>query len=193
MTESINKQYRPFHQLPYCCVPATLQWIFYGRGLDIMDQESIGAELGLRIPEKFSYIISNEKVKIVSDDSLELGTRIFEKGFSIPEFFQRFDIPLQFSRQYHFETEKELKNFIVGKLRSDNDVILRFHNHIFKGEKGTGHFALIVGFNEDKDKVLLGDPEPSFFKEANLKDILFSISDNVDGRKRGLFIVSDKN
>jgi hypothetical protein len=190
MTTLIKKQYRPFHQLPYCCVPATLQWIFYRRGLDIMDQETIGAELGLRIPEKFRDIISNKKVDIVPDDHEEPGTRIFEERFSVPNFFNRFNIPLHFSEQYNFKTEKELEDFILNNLKKDQDIILRFNDHIFKENGGVGHFALIVG--HDKNKVLVGDPDPPFFKEASLKDILFSISDKIDGEERGLFIVSAK-
>ncbi len=57
MKKLLRFKYRPFHQFPFCCVPTTLQWIFYRRGFDILDPMTIGAELGLRIPENLPSIL----------------------------------------------------------------------------------------------------------------------------------------
>lgn len=62
MNYRANPPYRPFYQLPYCCVPATLQWILYRHGLDILNQESIGAELGLRLPTKGKKLFKNRQI-----------------------------------------------------------------------------------------------------------------------------------
>lgn len=186
-----KKPYRPFHQLPYCCVPATLQWILYSRDLDILDQETIGVELGLRIPKRFKYLFSNKKIQFTDVDPP--GTQIFEKGYSINNFFQNFNIPLGISEEFHFQDTLELEKFVIKNLKNNKDIILRFNNQIFKsGHEGVGHFALIIKIEKKSKRVIVGDPDPPFFKKATLEDIIFSISDKIDGQKRGLFLIEEK-
>lgn len=36
---------------------------------------------------------------------------------------------------------------------------------------------------------MIGDPEPPFFKDITLKELFFSISGEIDGVKRGLYLV----
>ncbi len=57
-----NIFYHPFLQLPFCCVPAVLQWIFYRRGLDIGNQIEIAKELGLVLPTRFREIFADEEI-----------------------------------------------------------------------------------------------------------------------------------
>lgn len=98
-----QKKYRPISQLPYCCVPAILQWILYRRKLDIYDQILIGAELGLRVPEGFLKYFDNEKIRLFSLGAKEYGTQILEEEYSINKFFEKFNIPLWISDEFHFK------------------------------------------------------------------------------------------
>ncbi len=178
MKRILGYQYRAIHQLPFCCVPAILQCILYRRGLDILDQESIGSELGLRIPEKFSKYFCCPKIIILPNNNPEFGTQIFEKKYTIQKFFDKYKLPLKISKQYDFDSIKKLRNFIINSLRQDVDIILRFNNKIFKkkDEKPAGHFSLIVDYNRNKKEVIIGDPEPPFFKKVSLKkNFLFNL------------------
>jgi len=83
-----KKKYRPIHQLPYCCVPATLQWILYRRRLDILDQETIGVELGLQLPERFMNLISNKKIIIKPNNFGYFGTQIEKKNILLINFLE---------------------------------------------------------------------------------------------------------
>lgn len=91
-------------------------------------------------------------------------------------------------------TKRELKKIICDHLAKNHDVILRYNNHIFKkdGEKSYGHFSVITEFDERSERVKIGDPELPHFKTVSLDQILFSISDKIDGRRRGLYIVKPK-
>jgi len=187
-----NLIYKPFHQLPFCCVPATLQWVLYRRKIDIMDQETIGVALGLRIPKKFSKFFQNKKIKFIVNKSSEAGTQILKSRYSIGNFLKKFNIPLKISHLYNFKKEEDLKKFLLKNLKNRNDIILRYNNKIFKSKKysGFGHFGVIADFKEKSKKVLIGDPEPPFFKETSLKKLLFAVSNKIDGIERGFFIIS---
>lgn len=198
MKNLLRFKYRPFHQFPFCCVPTTLQWILYRRGLDILDPITIGAELGLRIPEKFAKYIDEDtikagKVKIMptETDSQNFGTQIFQPGYSINGFFQKFNIPLKMSEQFFFDNEKDLENFFLENLTDDKDIIIRFHTGIFlpNSPKYGGHFSVIADYDQPTKTVIIGDPEPPNFKETTLPQILYSISDQPDGIQRGFFVV----
>lgn len=183
-----QKKYRPIPQLPYCCVPAILQWILYRRKLDIYDQILIGAELGLRVPEGFLKYFDNEKIRLFSLEAKEYGTQILEEDYSISRLFRNYGIPLSISEELHFEDVYDLEVFLVEKVREENvDIIVRFNNSIFNKESGVGHFGLIVGVQ--RGIVMIGDPEPPFFKDITLKELFFSISGEIDGVKRGLYLV----
>jgi hypothetical protein len=187
-----SKKYRPIHQLPYCCVPATLQWIFYRRNLDILDQITIGSELGLRVPELFLKYFENEKIKILSSGAKEYGTQILKEEYSINRFFQHYKIPLTISKEFNFNNIDSLKVFLQNNFKENIDIIVRFNNAIFKRDDSAGHFGLIVGFEYENDMIVIGDPEPPFFKNLNLNDLLLAISNKLDGVERGLYIVTDR-
>lgn len=184
------KDYRSFHQLPFCCVPATLQWVLYRRGLDILDQETIGVALGLRMPEKFAYLLSNPEVVVLPDDAPEHGTQIFTKGYTINEFFEKFAIPLSLSQQYRFNGERELNVFLRENVKTENDVIIRFHNAVFKKGKGAGHLAVVTDFDHKTSVATIGDPNPPFLKRMTLQEILRAMSGDIDGQERGMFVIT---
>jgi hypothetical protein len=55
-------------------------------------------------------------------DSKNFGTQIFEKGYSINGFFQKYNIPLKMSEQFFFDNEKDLENFFIENLNDDKDI-----------------------------------------------------------------------
>lgn len=180
-------------QLPFCCVPATLQKILYRHGLDILDQELIGAELGLRLPPKGKDFFSNPKIIYLKQTPKEgYGTQIEKRRYSINTFFRRNRIPLKFSRLYHFNQEDGLNNFLVKQFQLGNDVVLRYNNAIFKRKDGKsyGHFSLLTGIDKAKKTVTISDTELPFIKQSALTDLLFATSDQIDGIKRGFYLVS---
>ena len=150
--------------------------------MNILDQELIGIELGLRIPKKGKKIFKRVGIKFLDKDPVGgFGTQIEKEKYSIP---------LIISKLLFFETEHELRNFLKDNLKSGNDVILRYNNVIFKsGEKGHGHFSVISEYDDKTAEVVIGDPNPPFFKKASLKQILYSISNKLDGQRRGFYII----
>lgn len=190
---AVSQEYRPFSQLPYCCVPATLQWILYRRGLDILNQESIGADLGLRLPLKGKKLFQNSKIIFVSKEPKNgFGTQIERKRYSIQHFFSKNKIPLRISDLISPLTKQEFKEIIGHHLAKNNDVILRYNNQIFKqvGEKNYGHFSVITDLDEQTERTIIGDPEIPHFKVTTLDQIFFSISNQIDGIQRGIYIVT---
>lgn len=182
--------------MPYCCVPATLQWILYRHGLDVLDQETIGAELGLRLPLKGKEFFNSKKIHYVVNEPKEgYGTQIEKEKYSIKKFFNTYDIPLQISEMHQFTDSVPLKEFLVRHLSKNNDIIIRYNNELLKreGQKSCGHFSVIAEFDDETNTAIIGDPELPHFKNATLDQIIFSISDQIDGIQRGLYLVTRKS
>jgi len=195
MKYQLNPTYRPFYQLPFCCVPATIQWILYRHNLDIIDQEMIGYELGLRLPKKVSYFFSNPDLKYYPNNvTIQWGTQIFTKGYTINDFFKKYNIPFRISKQHYFDNKQDLRRFLINNLKNNNDIILRLNNKLLnKDKKGCGHFSLIIQYDSNNRIITIGDPNPAFYKQMTEDDILYSISDKIDGIQRGLFVIRIKN
>jgi hypothetical protein len=163
--------------------------VFYRRGLDILEQETIGAELGLRIPMRLKKHFSNRKIKFLEKSENGFGTQITKDDYSINNFFKKYRIPLEISDIFYANSTKELENLILEKMTEENDLILRFNNEVFQEERAVGHFAIIIGYDKAKKIISIGDPEPPFNKTLTLNDALYSISDKIDGTKRGLYVI----
>ena len=183
-------KYTPIYQLPYCCVPATLQWILYRHGLNILDQETIGAELGLQLPLKGQKLFTNPAI-IFTDEKPErgYGTQIHLPQYSIQKFFQNRTIPLQISELYNFNSIKDWSDFIVANLQNDHDLILRFHTGIFGEEKSNGHLGVIAAYDDNNQMITIGDPEMPFFREIPLEKLMLGMSNQFDGIERGVYVV----
>lgn len=193
MIYELSRKYRPILQLPYCCVPAILQWILYRRGLDILDQEFIGVCLGLRLPSKGKILFANKDI-IYTDKEPETGygTQIENKKYSIQSFFEKYRIPLAISEMIVTNNSKELNELLIDQLSMGNDIILRYNNAITKlpDTKNYGHFSVISRYNSRTKEVRIGDPEMPFFKTVTLDQIVYATSKEIDGIQRGIYIVS---
>lgn len=187
---SMRHDYTPIVQLPYCCVPATLQWILYRRGLPIGDQIFIGEELGLRIPKKFASFFEKTNVEILDPStSTQPGTQIFTQGYTINEFFEKENYALKLSDQYQPKDVDNSCTYISRNIEKGSDVIVRYNSAIHNG-RSLGHFGVVTEINIQNKKVIIGDPEPPFFKELSISQLLEAMSEKYDGIKRGLFVVS---
>lgn len=192
MIYRLKKPYRPIQQLPYCCVPATLQWILYRRGLDILDQESIGATLGLRLPLKAQSIFKNTDILFTDVvPATGYGTQIELEKYSTANFFAKNNIPLTISGLIICASDSAVAELLTTHLSLDDDIIIRYNNHITRppDQKSYGHFSVITHFDSTTNQVIIGDPEPPFFKTVSLAQITTAISDKIDGIQRGFYIV----
>ncbi|MBD3270166.1 hypothetical protein GF376_01425 [Candidatus Peregrinibacteria bacterium] len=187
--------YHPIPLMPYCCVPAALQWILYRRGLDILDQETIGANLGLQLPISGKKIFRNPGIIFTDKKPVDgYGTRIHIPEYSIQKFFDKYGFKLKISDLYTFKTNSQIHDFLVENMKPENDIILRWHTRIFKGGKepeGVGHFSVIEDYDPSDQEVVIGDPDPPFFKKASLGQLLYAMSDQVDGIQRGMYLVEN--
>jgi hypothetical protein len=185
-------KYRPIMQLPHCCVSATLQMILYRRGLDILTQEEIGANLGLRMPMRMRELFSDERIEWLPDDSKEnFGTQIRKKGCGINYFFKRKGIPLRISKLRKMKSVDNIENFLQENMNDNNDIISSYNAWLkSKGKyKYVGHFALVEKVDFKNKKVLLCDPEIPFWKEIGFGDLVYQMSMEIDGRVRGFYKV----
>ena len=179
-------------QLPFCCVPATLQKILYRRGLDIFDQEYIGAALGLQLPMKGKDFFSHPEIIYLSKEpKAGYGTQIEKRQYSINSFFKQNKIPLVISRLCSFKHVGNLEKFITGHLRAGHDIMLRYNNIIFnrKDGKGYGHISVIADYDQGKKEVAISDTELPFIKQVSLEQLIYATSDRIDGIKRGFYFV----
>ena len=196
MIYRLTPDYRPFYQKPYSCVPATMQWILYRHDLDILDQETIGIALGLRLSLKCKDLFDNKNIEYLPEvPEGGYGTQIEKEKYSIQKFFDKYSYPLTFSRMYSFEDKGKVRDFIIKHLSKGDDLILRYSNIILKDadQKRYGHFSVIAQFNDKTNIATLGNPTLPHFINITLDQLILSTSDKIDGIQRGLYVVSKKS
>lgn len=179
-------------QMPHCCVCATLQMIFYRQGLDIMTQEEIGAELGLRMPLRMRELFTDERIKWLSDDSKEnFGTRIRKKGCRVNDFFGRHGIALKISKLYRMNSVENIDNFLCQNLSDEVDIIVSSMANLRtkRGYELHGHFALVDGADFAKEIVYVCDSDIPHWKEVTFSDLVYRMSGEIDRRVRGFYKV----
>ena len=170
-------------------MPATLQSIFYRRNLDILDQEKIGSYLGLRMTKAHLKYFQNPKMPTVKDGDKAM-TQILKSEYSIQNLFDKLKYPLKISEEIQITDLEELDKFLQTRTKEDIDIILRYNNSLVQiNKKGGGHFSLISEYDSVSKEVLILDPDPPFWKKMKLEDLHTSISDKLDGIKRGFYIV----
>jgi len=160
-----------------------------------MSQEAIGIELGLRLPLKGKSFFTNKNIHYVAKiPKNDFGTQIEKDKYSIKRFLANNNMPLKISSIYNFQQKIKLRNFLIKNLLSNHDIILRYNNKFLNTEnqKAYGHFSVIVEYDDKTETAIIGDPEIPHYKTASLDQIIFSISDQIDGISRGLYIVSRK-
>ncbi len=140
-------------ELPYCCVPAVLQMVLERRRLPVPEQESIGNELGLIVPEDaarhFGWVRTGQKPQS------GWGTQTRLEEFSIQRYFNRHHLPLQIVRYLPGEISN-LQEALVSHLEQNNDVVLVVDQRKLVEQGDEEHVVLVQGL--DGESVLLVDP-----------------------------------
>lgn len=159
----MKSRYTAFTQQPYCCVPASLQIVMYRRGIPLIDQEDIGYELGLTVPEEDKHFFN--KVRTGEKPPAGWGTQIYNPKYDINKALAKLDIP--FKVRIHtidyLQSSQKLKKFLQDAQKADGDVLLCFENSVlWKRDTKNGHVVVFDGL--ESDDVWVVDPSRSFPK-----------------------------
>lgn len=150
----IKSTYRRIVEKPYCCMPAVLLMVFERRGITVHEQDEIGYELGLVVPETVAHRFN--RVRTESTPPLGgWGTQTRLEEFSIQQYIDRHHLPLRFVEHPVSEIE-DLEAFITDQLKQGNDVIAFFDKQYLFGIGDTEHVALVQAM--DCEFIVLVDP-----------------------------------
>ena len=187
---SHKKPYSVIPQLPYCCVPATIQTILYRHGFSIGNQVEIGIELGLRYPKRFKNDFDPKGIIYIDNDSKEFGTQIEKKKYNINKYFKKHKLPFYFSKLHTFQNIKKIQTFITSNIRYDHDIIIRYlRQHPVRLHEYFGHFSLVSAVDTKKDLIHIADPTPPLHWSIQTEELIELMSPKRDGIQRGLYIV----
>lgn len=162
MKASVEPEYFPMVQEPYCCVPACVQMVLLRQELPLYSQEEIGLNLGLVVPEEYTKYF--EEVETGPEPPSGYGTRINEEEYSLDSFFKKNDLPLRCDF-YTCEDIEDIPHFIGENLLQGNDILTCFKvKHLYDiGEAGdSGHASLIQEI--DDETLMLVDPHGLYQK-----------------------------
>jgi len=127
--------------------------VFERRQMPVPEQELIGTELGLIVPEDavrhFSWVRTGTKPQS------GWGTQTRSEEFSIQRYFDRHNVPLQLFR-YRVASIATLDGFLIDHLNQDDDVVVCIDQRELTEGGDDEHVALVQGL--DGDSVQLVDP-----------------------------------
>ncbi len=127
--------------------------VFERRQMPVPEQELIGNELGLIVPEDatchFSWVRTGTKPQS------GWGTQTRSEEFSIQRYFNRHNIPLHLFR-YRAASIATLDGFLIDHLNYDDDVVVCINQRKLTGGDDEEHVALVQDL--DGDSVQLVDP-----------------------------------
>jgi len=149
----ITPPYRRRVELPYCCVPAVLQMVFERRQMAVPEQEEIGYELSLIVPEEIAHRFRCVRTGPRSPSGW--GTRVGLKKFSIQRYFDRHRLPLRIVRYLATEIV-DLEIFLADHLEGGDDIVVCFDQWHLLGRGNTEHVALMQALH--RGSVILVDP-----------------------------------
>lgn len=179
--------YSPLNQKRYCCVPTCVCMILDRRGIAHEDQESIGFDLGLIVPEDKANLFA----KVRTGDRLASGwgTQVQEERYSLNSYFRKRSILLKES--YFFADDiSNVSEFIFDNLRKDNGIIVCFNNKSLYGSGDWGHVSLVQEL--DSGVVTLVDPEdiPNKIRTVLLDDLVRAMRLHGRQNRGGFWIIS---
>jgi hypothetical protein len=140
----IAPPYRRRVELPYCCVPAVLQMVFERRGMTTPEQEKIGYELGLIVPEEMAHRFHRVRTDS-KPPSGGWGTQTGLEEFSIGQYFERHHLPLRIV-EYPASEIPDLETFLAflaHHLKQGDDVVACFDQQHLLGTGDTEHVSLV--------------------------------------------------
>jgi len=145
--------YRRRVELPYCCVPAVLQMVFERRRMRVPEQEDIGYELGLVVPEEIAHRFL--RVRTGPQPPSGWGTQVGLEEFSIQRYFDRHRLSLRIVRYLATEIV-DLGTFLADHLERGDNIVACFDRKHLLGRGDTEHVALVQALH--RGSVVLVDP-----------------------------------
>jgi hypothetical protein len=190
----IKPPYISLTQQRLCCVPCAIQWILLRRGVKLIEQETIGRELGLIIPKKHQHLC---KIKISKNKPKGgYGTKETD-GTRINKFLKKYRTTLK-TKRIPFSKIKDINKaakIIADNLKSGNDIMFITYMSSIKPKEKYGH-ALLVSeiILGKKPKVIVGDPNffQKKFYEVDLQKIVNGMDKKFDGEERGIYVFSKR-
>ena len=181
--------YRHLVQKTDLCGPTCLQMVLFRKG-HWFDQEELAAKMRTKILFNAQHMYIHD-LEAVDETHPERG--MDSKNFTTEDmlgFLQDLDIEPQL---YYPVTVDELRMLIVDALYNDQDVIANIKLTAFLPDRTTGHYVLIQGFDEERDKVVLLDPDFRNKKQwsCSLEELKVAMDETWDGKERGLVIMRD--
>lgn len=153
----MKSRYIAFTQQPYCCAPTSLQMVMYRRNIPLIDQEDIGYELGLIVPEEDKHFFG--RVRTGERPPAGWGTQIYRPQFNINKALKRLNVPFQV--RIHsidkFETAEKLKKFLQDAQKANGDVLLCYENSIIWDRENKSGHVVVFDYIEGDD-VWVVDP-----------------------------------
>lgn len=149
--------YRRKVELPYCCVPAVLQMVFERRGMTVPEQEEIGYELGLIVPEEVAHWFLRVRTGSKPPPG-GWGTQTGLEEFSIGEYFDRHRLALRIV-EHPVPEIPDLETFlalVACHLERGDDVVACFDRQYLFDTGDREHVTLIQAVN--RRFVVLVDP-----------------------------------
>lgn len=186
-------RYKQILQMPYCCVPASLSIILQRRELlPEFDQEDIGIELGLTVPEEYLRYFRN--VQKGDPSSAGYGTKIAYEEYSLQSFFDNSGVDLTFSYLENI-SGKPVIDWIRDNLESENDIMVCYdYGILFKNKdwEKCGHVSVIDRI-DGENVYLVGtiNKEEKILK-VTLSDLENAIKEHGASNMGGYWLISNK-
>jgi hypothetical protein len=185
------KQYLPFTQQPYCCVPAAIQMVMHRNAIPLIAQEEIAYELGLTVPEKDAYLF--DKARTGSKPSSGWGTQIQDEKYEPNKIFKKLGVPLSFKQYFirDLRDEKGLRKILMLIQESDDDALLCFdYGKLWDLETKGGHVCVFSSI--ERNDIYLVDPERTVPKHRVVSAVkMFRAMDfHGDSNSAGVWVLS---
>lgn len=181
----MQKRYPKTEYKRYFCVPACIKSILSSRGIGKeIDLWTIGRELDLKVPKKFSNNYPNTKTS--PNKNFEIN--LHKEEFSLNNFFKRYNLPLNENYVYRTNKNKILELF---KKYQSSDILVCFDCPTIANiqNKRWGHVSLITDF--DEKHVFIQDPKSIENIKISYGVILKAIKVHSKKRRGGFWIISE--
>ncbi len=174
--------YKHLVQKPSFCGPTSLQMILFRRGFWV-DQEELAKKLKAKIRSKnkdkyvHDFEIDNKDAGIPLENFSEIGGTLEECGLKAKVIF--------------FDDIENLKELITENLSQGNDIIINFHRGHYDPKKNWGHFALISAIEDEQVEICDPSYEDKSYWKTSIEELMRAMSDEIDGKERGIVIISE--
>ena len=174
--------YRHLIQKASFCGPASLQMVLFKRGLWV-DQEELAEKMKAKIRSK-----NKDKYTLKFEiDNKDAGVPL-EKFADIHNILDECNLK---AKVIFCDEIENVKQLITENLEKGNDIIINFHRGQYNPKKNWGHFALISAIENDEIEICDPSYDDKSYWKTSVEDLMRAMSDEIDGKQRGLVIISE--